>query len=111
MAYDAALADRIRDLMETEGVVTEKRMFGGLAFLVQGHMAVAASGNGGLMTRVAPDDTDALLVLPHVQPMVMSGRQARGWVRVTAEGIGTDEQLQEWIDRAADVVRTLPPKS
>ncbi|MEH3155685.1 MAG: TfoX/Sxy family protein [Gordonia paraffinivorans] len=111
MTYDEALADRIRDAMETEPHLTEKRMFGGLAFLVDGHMAVVIlSKQQGLMVRVDPDEVDALLARDHVGPMIMSGRPARGWLRIDPPGLTDDEQLGDWVDRAAAFVLTLPAK-
>ena len=109
MAYDEDLAHRIRELLAGEPA-TEKRMFGGLAFLLGGHMAVAASGQGGLLVRVAPEETDALLEQPHTGPMVMRGREMQGWLRVAAEGIEGDEQLATWVERGAAAARALPPK-
>src|SRR6516165_2451112 len=87
MAYDEELANRIRELLGSERGVEEKRMFGGLAFLINGNMSVAASGQGGLLVRVAPEDTDKLLARAHVGPMVMAGREARGWLLVDADGV------------------------
>ena len=109
MAYDEDLAHRIRELLAGEPT-TEKRMFGGLAFLLGGHMAVAASGQGGLLVRVEPEETQALLEQPHAGPMVMRGREMRGWLRVAAEGIEGDEQLAAWVERGAAAARALPPK-
>ena len=110
MAYDEDLADRIRELLSGEKGLEEKRMFGGLAFLINGNMAVAASGQGGLLVRVAPDDTDKLLDGKHVSPMVMAGREARGWLRVTTDGVKTKRQLQTWVSRGAGYARTLKSK-
>ena len=110
MAYDEDLANRIRELMAQEPGVTEKRMFGGLAFLLNGNMSVAASGRGGLMVRVPPDETDKLLTREHVEPMVMAGRQTRGWLRVSAEGVKSKRQLQSWVNRGVDYAKSLPPK-
>lgn len=110
MAYDEDLAERIRELLATTAAVDEKRMFGGLAFLVNGHMAVCASRDGGLMVRVPAEDTDTLLTRAHVEPMVMAGRQSRGWIRVSADGLGTKRQLQSWVDRGLRHVATLDPK-
>jgi TfoX/Sxy family transcriptional regulator of competence genes len=110
MAYDEDLANRIRELVGAEKGVEEKRMFGGLAFLINGHMSVAASGRGGLMVRVPPDDTAKLLARAHVEPMVMAGREARGWLRVSEDGIETKRQLQSWVSRGVDYAKTLPPK-
>ena len=111
MAYDTVLADRIRELLSTEPGIDEKPMFGGLAFLVGGHMAVAASGQGGLLVRVPRDDTAALLAREHVSPMVMAGREASGWLRVASDGVRTKRQLQAWVRRGVDTVSALPPKA
>lgn len=116
MAFDEDLANRIRELLSTERAVAEKApvvekaMFGGLAFLLGGHMAVAISSKGGLMVRVPPEDTEALLTRTHVSPMVMGGREIRGWVRVADEGVKTTRQLQSWVRRGAACAGSLPPK-
>jgi len=110
MAHDEDLANRIRELLAEEPGVTEKRMFGGLAFLVGGHMAVAASGKGGLMARVDPEEQEALLAREHAAPMVMSGRETRGWLRVAEEGVRTMGQLEPWVRRGVAFARSLPPK-
>jgi TfoX/Sxy family transcriptional regulator of competence genes len=110
MAYDEDLANRIRELVSGERGVEEKRMFGGLAFLINGNMAVAASSKGGLMARVPPDETEKLLGRTHVSPMVMAGRETRGWLRVDAEGVKTKRQLEGWVTRGVGYARTLPPK-
>nr|WP_090277181.1 TfoX/Sxy family protein [Mycolicibacterium komanii]CRL71237.1 hypothetical protein CPGR_02330 [Mycolicibacterium komanii] len=110
MAYDEDLAHRIRELLSGERGVEEKPMFGGLAFLVNGNMAVAASGQGGLMVRVPYDDAAKLLSREHVAPMVMAGREMRGWLRVTSDGLTTKRQLQPWITRSVDFAKSLPPK-
>jgi hypothetical protein len=110
MAYDEDLANRIRELLAQQPGVDEKSMFGGLAFLIGGHLAVAASGKGGLMVRVAPEDTEKLLKRAHVSPMVMAGRETRGWVRVAATGVKTQRQLGSWIARGVGYARSLPPK-
>ncbi|MCF6390013.1 TfoX/Sxy family protein [Mycobacterium sp. MBM] len=110
MAYDVDLAERVRELLATTAGVDEKRMFGGLAFLVHGHMAVCVSGQGGIMVRVPAEDTDTLLQRAHTEPMVMAGRPARGWVRVCAEGVTTRRRLESWVDRGLRHVATLPPK-
>src|SRR5690349_2915330 len=110
MAYDEDLADRIRELVGGEKGVEEKRMFGGLAFLINGSISVAASGRGGLMVRVPPAETEKLLAREHVEPMVMAGRETRGWLRVSADGVKTKRQLQSWVSRGVDYVRSLPPK-
>src|SRR4051812_23592082 len=110
MAYDEDLAHRLRELIAVERGVEEKRMFGGLAFLIGGNMSVAASGRGGLMVRVPPDDTEALCNRDHVEPMVMAGRETRGWVRVTADGVKTKRQLQSWVSRGVAYAKSLPAK-
>jgi TfoX/Sxy family transcriptional regulator of competence genes len=110
MAYDEDLANRIRELVAGEPDVTEQRMFGGLAFLIGGNMAVAASGQGGLMVRVDPEDTDALVAKPHAQPFEMRGRAMQGWLRVDAEGLRTKRQLEPWVRRGVAYARSLPPK-
>ena len=110
MAYDEDLAHRIRALLAGDPDVTEKRMFGGLAFLVRGNMSVAASGQGGLMVRVDPAQTAALVAKPHAGPFEMRGRAMQGWLRVDAEGVRTKRQLEPWIGRGAAYARSLPPK-
>ncbi len=110
MAYDEDLANRIRDLLVYDTAVVEKRMFGGLAFLVEGHLTVAASRDGGLMARVDPEEADVLLVEPHVGPFVMRGKPLAGWLRVEAEGVATPEQVEPWVRRCVDYARSLPPK-
>jgi TfoX/Sxy family transcriptional regulator of competence genes len=110
MAYDEDLANRIRELLGPEPGVEEKRMFGGLAFLINGNMSVAASGQGGLLVRVPPEDSDKLAERAHVSPMVMAGRQARGWLRVDATGVQTTRQLRSWVNRGVGYARSLPPK-
>jgi TfoX/Sxy family transcriptional regulator of competence genes len=110
MAYDEDLANRIRELVAHEHGVTEQRMFGGLAFLVGGNMSVAASGQGGLMVRVDPDDSEVLLAKPHARPFEMRGRAMHGWLRVDAEGVRTKRQLEPWVKRGVAYARSLPPK-
>ena len=110
MAYDEDLADRIRELIAPEAGITEQKMFGGLAFLVGGNMAVAASGQGGLLVRVDPDESDALLARPHAEPFAMRGREMRGWLRVEAEGVRTKRGLEPWVRRGVAFARSLPPK-
>jgi hypothetical protein len=109
MAYDEELAHRIRELLAAEEAV-EKRMFGGLAFLIGGNMAVCASGRGGLMVRVPPDETEHLLTRAHAEPMMMAGRETRGWLRVSEDGIKTKRQLQSWVARGVAHAKSLPPK-
>ena len=110
MPYDEDLADRIRELLAGEEAVTEKRMFGGLAFLIAGHLAVGASGRGGLMVRVKPEDEDPLLAKPHARPFEMRGRAVRGWLRVDPEGVRTKRGLEPWVRRGVAFARSLPPK-
>jgi TfoX/Sxy family transcriptional regulator of competence genes len=110
MAYDEDLANRIRELIAADADVTERRMFGGLAFLVAGHMAVAASGQGGLMVRIDPHETEALVARPHAGPFEMRGRAMQGWLRVDAEGVRTKRQLEPWVRRGLAYARSLPPK-
>jgi TfoX/Sxy family transcriptional regulator of competence genes len=110
MAYDEDLAQRIRDLVGDGHDVSEKRMFGGLAFLVGGNMAVAASGQGGLMVRVDPDETRALLSEPHAQPLEMRGREMAGWLRVEDDGVRTTQDLEPWVARGVAYARSLPAK-
>jgi len=110
MAYDEDLADRIRELLGPQKGVEEKRMFGGLAFLINGNMSVAVSARRGLMVRVPPDETEKLLARDHVEPMVMAGRETRGWLRVRSDGVKTKRQLQSWVARGVDYASSLPPK-
>jgi TfoX/Sxy family transcriptional regulator of competence genes len=110
MAYDEDLANRIRELVLTEEGVTEQKMFGGLAFLIDGNMSVSASGQGGLLLRVDPDETDALLAKPHACAFEMRGRSMQGWLRVDPDGVRTKRQLQAWVARAVAFARSLPPK-
>ncbi|MEJ5946114.1 TfoX/Sxy family protein [Pseudokineococcus basanitobsidens] len=110
MAYDEQLADRVRAVLDDEPDVDERRMFGGLALLLGGRMAVAVTGRGGLMVRVGPagvgpDAAEELLDRPGVEPVVMPGRPTRGWVHVRAERLGDDAALEEWVRRGADEAR------
>jgi TfoX/Sxy family transcriptional regulator of competence genes len=109
MAYDEEVAERIRQLLADEPAVTEKRMFGGLAFLVEDRMSVSVSGRGGLLLRVDPAQQDALLEEPHVQPVEMRGRLMTGWLHVLPEALDTDEPLQRWTRLGVDRARSLPP--
>ena len=110
MAYDQDLANRIRELIADEQGVTEKRMFGGLAFLIGGNMAVAASGQGGILLRVDPEQSDALAAKPHAAVAVMRGRQMTGWLRIEPDGLKTRRQLEPWVARGVAYARSLPPK-
>ena len=110
MAYDEDMANRVRELLGAEPRLSEKKMFGGLAFLVSGNMAVAVSGQGGLLLRCDPAETDSLRAKPHAGPMVMRGKEMDGWLRVAAEGVKTKAQLQRWVERAVGYARGLPDK-
>lgn len=111
MAYDEQLAERIRELVAAEPALTEKKMFGGLAFLVNGNMAVAASGQGGLLVRVDPAESDALVADSSARPMEMRGREMPGWLRVGSDDLRAQEALSAWVDRGLAFARSLPPKS
>jgi TfoX/Sxy family transcriptional regulator of competence genes len=110
VAYDEDLANRIRELVLTEQGVAEKRMFGGLAFLINGNMSLSASGQGELLLRVDPAETDALLSKPHAHPFEMRGRVMQGWLRVDADGLRTKRQLEQWVARGIAYARSLPGK-
>jgi TfoX/Sxy family transcriptional regulator of competence genes len=110
VAYDHELARRIRFLAEGEPGLTEKRMFGGLAFLVNGRMALAASGQGGLLARADPALVDVLLSEPGVERAVMGGRTMHGWLRVAAADVADDDDLERWVRRCLDHAQALPPK-
>ena len=110
MPYDDDLANRIRELIADAPNITEQRMFGGLAFLVSGRMSVAVSGQGGLLVRVPPEDTDKLMSRPHVRAFEMRGRPMEGWLRVDPEGVRTKRQLEPWVRRGIAHARSLPAK-
>jgi hypothetical protein len=110
VAYDEALADRIRELLEADADLREMKMFGGLAFLVGGHMAVAASGQGGIMVRVDPTASDRLVATTKAYPMEMRGRPMDGWLRVDAADVRTRAQLAKWVTLGTTYARSLPPK-
>ena len=110
VAFDEDLAARIRELVGGETGVTEKRMFGGLAFLIGGNMAISASGQGGVLVRVDPDKTVELASRAHAQIAVMRGRAMPGWLRVDADGLRTRPQLQRWVDEGVAYARSLPGK-
>ncbi len=110
VAYDEDLANRVRALVADEPSLTEKRMFGGLAFLIGGNMSVSVSGQGGLLLRVEPADTETLLGKPFARPFITRGRQMDGWLRVDAEGVRTKPQLERWVARGVSYARSLPPK-
>ena len=110
MAYDVQLADRIRDLVRGEPGVSEKQMFGGLAFLVDGTMAVSVSGEGGLLVRVDPALEVSDERAARARPFEMGGRRMSGWRHVDAEALATDEELRWWVDRGIARARSLPPR-
>jgi TfoX/Sxy family transcriptional regulator of competence genes len=110
MAYDEALAERIRALVSGEAGVTEKKMFGGLAFLVGGNMAIAASGQGGVLVRVDPAQSDTLVAETTARLMEMRGRRMKGWLRVDADDVRTKRQLGKWVKLGATYARSLPAK-
>jgi TfoX/Sxy family transcriptional regulator of competence genes len=110
MAYDDELANRIREVVHGEPGLSEKRMFGGLAFLVDGKLAVSASSMGGLLLRIDPRETERLVSEPHVGRFEMRGRQMDGWLRVDAEVLETDDELRRWVSHGVTYARSLPPK-
>lgn len=110
MAYDEKLADRIRDLIGSESDLTETKMFGGLAFLIGGNMAVAASGQGGMLVRVDPAESDRLVATTSARLMEMRGRQMQGWLRVDSDDVRTKRQLAKWVELATAYARSLPAK-
>ncbi len=111
MAYDEALAGRIRALIAGEPELSEKKMFGGLAFLVGGNMAVAASGQGGLLVRVDPAESDALLQSTPAEMLEMRGRSMPGWLRIGSDHVGADDELAPWVERGVAFARSLPVKN
>ena len=110
MAYDTQLADRVRELVENEAGLSEKKMFGGISFLINGNMAVGASSTGGLLLRVNPKDTDELLTRPNAGPFEMRGREMSGWIHVHATAGTADDELAEWVGHGVRYARLLPSK-
>jgi TfoX/Sxy family transcriptional regulator of competence genes len=110
MAYDEDLADRMRELLAGESHVTEQKMFGGLAFLIRGNMAVAASGQGGVLVRVDPAKSDTLVAKTTARPMEMRGRTMQGWLRIDADDVRTKRQLAKWVGLGTAYARSLPAK-
>jgi TfoX/Sxy family transcriptional regulator of competence genes len=110
MAYDEDLADRIRELLAGEFELTEKKMFGGLAFLIGGNMAVAASGQGGVLVRVDPAQSEKLVATTNARFMEMRGRDMRGWLRIDSDDVRTKRQLAKWVQIGAKYARSLPAK-
>lgn len=110
MAYDEELASRIRELIGGESGLTEQKMFGGLAFLIGGNMAIAASGQGGVLVRVDPAQSDALVAKTTARLMEMRGRQMQGWLRVDSQDVRTKRQLAKWVELGTTYARSLPTK-
>lgn len=110
VAYDQALADRVHELLTQDPDLSEMKMFGGLAFLVGGNMAVAASGQGGIMVRVDPASSDSLVATTRAKLVEMGGRPMKGWLRVDTEDVRTKGQLAKWVQLGAAYARSLPPK-
>jgi len=110
VAYDEELADRIRELIVGESRLAEKKMFGGLAFLIGGNMAVAASGQGGLLVRVDPAQSETLAATTNARPMEMRGRSMQGWLRVDSEDVRTKPELAKWVELGTTYARSLPAK-
>jgi TfoX/Sxy family transcriptional regulator of competence genes len=110
MAYDEDLADRLRELLAGEPGLTEKKMFGGLAFLIGGNMAIAASGQGGALVRVDPAESDKLVASTGARLMEMRGRSMQGWLRVDSEHLRTKAQLAKWVKLGATYACSLPAK-
>lgn len=110
MPVDEGLAARIRDLLPGDVAITERRMFGGLAFMLDRHMAVAANHSGGVMLRVDPEDADGLVADTAATTVVMQGREMRGWLGLDADDVATDDQLEPWVARAVAFTRLLAPK-
>lgn len=111
MAYDEDLADRIRELLSLHQGVTERKMFGGLAFLVRGNMAIAASGQGGVLVRVDPDQADRLVETTSAEMAVMRGRPMQGWLRVDSDELRTKRRLEKWVTLGSTYAASLPPKT
>jgi TfoX/Sxy family transcriptional regulator of competence genes len=110
MAYDEELADRIRDLVGDEPGLTEQKMFGGLAFLIGGNMAVAASGQGGILVRADPEASDELVGSTDAYLMEMRGKQMAGWLRLDSEHVSSESQLAKWVELGTSYARSLPAK-
>lgn len=110
MAYDEDLAERMRELLTGEPGLSEKRMFGGLAFLIGGNMAIAASGQGGALVRVDPAESDAIVDSSPATPAVMRGRPMQGWLHVEPEHLRTSRQVARWVELGSAYARSLPPK-
>ena len=110
MAYDEQLATRIREGLGNRPGLSEQKMFGGLAFLVGGNMAIAASGQGGILVRVDPEESEELVATTPAEPMEMRGRAMAGWLRLDAAHVANDAALREWVERGTAYAGSLPPK-
>jgi hypothetical protein len=110
MAYDEVLATRIRDLIGPDPELAEKKMFGGLAFLIRGHMAISASGQGGVLVHVDPERSDDIVSATKATIAVMRGREMPGWLRVSPGDLASDDDLSEWVELGIEHARSLPPK-
>lgn len=110
MAYEEHLADRIRELLADQPGLSEQKMFGGLAFLIYGNMAVAASGEGGILVRIDPATSDELVATTSASPMVMRGRQMKGWLRVSSDDVSAKRELRRWVDLGTTYASSLPAK-
>ena len=110
MAYDVELGNRLREALAREPNVTEKVMFGGLAFMVNGNLAVSASSKGGILLRVDPSDTASLIENARAERFVMRGRAMEGWLRIDPDGLATDDALKQWVSRGVSFARALPAK-
>jgi hypothetical protein len=110
MAYDEVLAGRIRDLIGPDPELTEKKMFGGLTFLIRGHMAISASGQGGVLVHCHPERSEELVTTTAATLAVMQGREMSGWLRVSVSDLATDDDLSPWVEIGIDHARSLPPR-
>jgi TfoX/Sxy family transcriptional regulator of competence genes len=110
VAYDEDLANRIRELIASEDGYTEQKMFGGIGFMIDGHMALGVSGEGGLLIHCSKEETEALLAKPGARPFEMRGREMKGWLRVDAESVSTKRALAPWVMQSVAFARALPPK-
>jgi TfoX/Sxy family transcriptional regulator of competence genes len=110
VAYDDELAERVREVIGAEPGMTEKRMFGGLGFLLYGNLAVSASSQGGLLVRIDPNEAESLTSNPHVRRFEMRGREMAGWLHVEAEALASDDELRRWVDKGVTYAQSLPAK-
>ena len=110
MAYDQDFADRVRDALSMREGLTERKMFGGIGFMIRGNMACGVTSTSELMVRIAPEDSEAALAEEHVREFEMSGKKMSGWLIVAREGVATDEDLAGWVDAGADHAASMPAK-